>query len=211
MLLPAPVLGLLAFVLGLLIAGCAMLPAPGLARIVSGLALLLSAVAFLGLMQSEGGLVDSCYSYSFLDVSVDQCREIGNQIFGGALDIDSSGPAGQVERGWLALAISKARAENCFALGMGVGALYALLFLRKGTTEVAVVHLMHAVWAASVCTANAQNAGLLPVPAEANIDASSQAKLLPFVVITGVQALLDTCAFLLSRHHDRGPQKAKSS
>ena len=94
---------------------------------------------------------------------------------------------------------------------MGVGALYALLFLRKGTAEVAVVHLMHAVWAASVCTANAQNAGLLPVPAEANIDASSQAKLLPFVVITGVQALLDTCAFLLSRHHDRGPQKAKTS
>ena len=50
-----------------------------------------------------------------------------------------------------------------------------------------------------VCAANAQNAGLLPVPAEANIDAASQAKLVPFVVITGVQAALGACAFLLSR------------
>lgn len=104
----------------------------------------------------------------------------------------------QDEMGWLALSISKSRAENCFALGMGAGALFALLFLAKGTREVAVVHLMHAVWAVSVCTVNSQNAGLLPIPAEANIDASSQAKLFPFVVITGVQAALDVTAFLLS-------------
>jgi hypothetical protein len=50
-----------------------------------------------------------------------------------------------------------------------------------------------------VCTANAQNAGLLPgVSAEANIDPVSSAKLVPFVFITGVQALLDVSAFLLS-------------
>ena len=83
-------------------------------------------------------------------------------------------------------------------LGMGVGALYALLFLAKGTKEVAVVHLMQTVWATSVCLANAQNAGLLPTPAEANIDEANQSKLVPFVVITGVQALLSALAFLLS-------------
>ena len=104
----------------------------------------------------------------------------------------------QAERGFLAAAISKARAENCFALGMGVGALYALLFLAKGTKEVAVHHLMHAVWGTSVCLANAQNAGLLPTPAEANIDGVNMARLVPFVVVTGVQALLAWLAFLVS-------------
>ena len=160
-----------------------------LACIISTIALLASCVAFLGLMQSEGGLIDSCYSFSFFDISFDKCHQIGAAI----------AKAGPAEQGWLALAISKARAENCFALGMGVGALYALLFLAKGTKEVAVVHLMHAVWATSVCMVNAQNAGLLPRPAEANIEPSAAAKLVPFVVITGVQAVLDVLAFLLSR------------
>ena len=43
----------------------------------------------------------------------------------------------QAERGWLALAISKARAENAFAFGMGMGAVYALVFLANGTKQVA--------------------------------------------------------------------------
>ena len=96
------------------------------------------------------------------------------------------------------LSISKSRAENCFALGMGCGAIYALVFLAKGTKDVTVVHLMHAAWASSVCLANAQNAGLLPIGAEPNIDAVSQAQLVPFVIITGVQACLDIVAFVLS-------------
>ena len=111
--------------------------------------------------------------------------------------------ATQAEQGWLALAISKGRAENCFALGMGVGALHAILFLPKGTTMAAPTHLMHATWAVSVCAVNAQNAGLLSVrPAEVNIDPASSAKLVPFVIITGVQAFLDGCAFLLARSHE---------
>ena len=160
------------------------------ATIVSTLALVVSCVAFLGLMQSEGGLVDSCHSFSFFDVSTERCRAIGKII----------ADAGQDERGWLALAISKARAENCFALGMGIGALFALFFLQKGTEQVRVVHLMHAAWAGSVALVNAQNAGLLTptAPAEVNVDAASQEKLRPFVVITGVQFVLDITAFLLS-------------
>jgi hypothetical protein len=51
-----------------------------LARIVSTVALVASALAMLGLMQSEGGLLDSCYSYSFFDVSTEKCREIGANV-----------------------------------------------------------------------------------------------------------------------------------
>lgn len=52
----------------------------------STVALVASTVAFLGLMQSEGGLVDSCYSFSFFDVSFDKCRQIGAVIAkGGAV------------------------------------------------------------------------------------------------------------------------------
>jgi len=172
--------------LGLLSRACCGLPR--LARAVSTAALIASSAAMLGLMQAEGGLVDSCYGFSFFEVSVDDCRQIGAEV----------ASVGEAHRGWLALAISKARAENCFALGMGVGALYALVFLAKGTPEVAAVHLMHAIWAISVCLANAQNAGLLPFPAEANIDTYTQGKLVPFVAITGVQACLGAGAFVLS-------------
>ena len=161
------------------------------ASIISTFALLVSSVAFLGLMQWEGGLIDSCYSYTFVDVSTDKCRNIGAAL----------AQAGEAERGWLAMAISKARAENCFALGMGAGAIYSLLFLKKGTREVSVVHLMHAGWAISVFVANAQNAGLLAsfgIPPETNIDASNAARLVPFAIIVGFQAFLDICAFILS-------------
>jgi hypothetical protein len=49
----------------------------------STLTLVVSAVAMLGLMQSEGGLIDSCYSFSFFDISVEKCREIGASIVKG--------------------------------------------------------------------------------------------------------------------------------
>ena len=52
----------------------------GLAFLVSSLALPVSSGAFLGLMQAEGGLFDSCMSYSFVDVSFEKCREIGASI-----------------------------------------------------------------------------------------------------------------------------------
>lgn len=162
-----------------------------LERVISTVALLLSSVAFLGLMQSEGGLLDTCYGYSFAGVDTPRCQQIGADILAG----------GESAEGYMALAVSKARAENCFALGMGIGALYALACLAKGTREVAVVHLMHAAWASSVCAVNAQNAGLLHVigiPAEANLTPRASAKLAPFVVITGVQAFLGALSFLLS-------------
>ena len=173
---------------------CAFVGGRGLARLLSTVALLLATLAYLGLMQSDGGIIDFCSSFAFFDVSAAQCRDLG-------ADIAKSGAAGS---GWLALAISKGRGESCFALGMGVGALYALLFKAKGTSDVAVVHLMHSAWGVSVALANSQNAGLLAplgVPAEANIGVAEQAKLVPFAILTAVQGFVYLCAFLLSRRH----------
>ena len=112
--------------------------------------------------------------------------------------IGSMGRDGEGQR-FLALAVSKFRAENCFALGMGLGALYALIF----DTDRAVVHLMQAGWGVSVALANAQNAGLLlhlpgGSPAESNLRVGAQRLLRPFVAITGVQALMHVAAFALS-------------
>jgi len=157
------------------------------AKTVSTLALLASSIAQLGMMQAEGALFDSCRGYSFVGVSFEKCQAIGAAIV----------RAGEAEQGYMALAVSKGRAECCTVLGLGAGALYALLFLSKGGKEVVAVHLMEAVWGVSVCLSNAQNAGLLPVQAEANLNARAQAMLVPFVAITGAQALLHGCALLL--------------
>lgn len=195
----AAVVGVVIIFIAIILAGRSYDRLPS---IISSVALLVSSLAFLGLMQSEGGLIDSCHSYSFVDVTADHCRDIGAAL----------ARMGEAERGWLAMAISKARAENCFALGMGTGAIYSLLYLRKGTREVAVVHLMHATWAVSVFVANAQNAAvLLPfgVSPEANIDAAHAAKLVPFAVIVGLQAFLDICALTLSLNFDEANAKEK--
>ena len=108
-----------------------------LAFVISTIALSLATVAYLGLMQQEGGLIDSCLGYQFVEVTPARCVEIGARVVS----------AGQLENGWLTAVISKARAENCFALGMGIGALYALLCLAKGTKQVCA-----AAWTCAVAT-----------------------------------------------------------
>ena len=172
-----------------------------LARAVSALAFVVSAVVHLGLVQSAGGLVDSCYAFSFFGISADECRAIGASVRG----------AGQAEKDWLTLAFTSMRGECCQFIGMGVGSLYALFFLAKGTKEVAVVHLMHATWACVVQVVNSQNAGVLPfLPAAPEYDPISQAKLKPFLVLVGVQAVLYSSAFLLSRSNEKS-SKSKAA
>jgi len=138
--------------------------------------------------------LDSSRGFEFVQLSRSQVRALGEKI-------GSMGRDGEGQR-FLALAVSKFRAENCFALGMGLGALYALIF----DTDVAVrrvVHLMQAGWGVSVALANAQNAGLLlhlpgGSPAESTLRVGAQRLLRPFVAITGVQALMHVVAFALS-------------
>jgi len=70
---------------------------------------------------------------------------------------------------------------------------------------VAVIHFMHSVWACIVQVVNSQNAGLLPfLPAAADeYDPVSGAKLKPFLLLVGCQAVLYVAAFLLSRGNGR--------
>ena len=147
-----------------------------------------------GGLRPSAGILDSSRGFEFVQLSRSQVRALGEKI-------GSMGRDGEGQR-FLALAVSKFRAENCFALGMGLGALYALIF----DTDVAVrrvVHLMQAGWGVSVALANAQNAGLLlhlpgGSPAESTLRVGAQRLLRPFVAITGVQALMHVAAFALS-------------
>ena len=69
---------------------------------------------------------------------------------------------------------------------------------------------MHAVWACTVCACHAQNAGLFTVigiPPEENV--LSNAKMIGFVVLTGVQAIINCFAFYFC--HGVDPAKVKSN
>merc|ERR1712216_710762 len=100
------------------------------------------------------------------------------------------------------------RVEACLFLGMGLGSVYAFLMgLARGTKDVAVIHFMHAIWAICVCTCHAQNAGLFGLTPEKNVMSSE--KLVPFVVLTGVQAVLYSAAFVLSSSSSAPKAKKK--
>ena len=87
---------------------------------------------------------------------------------------------------------------------MGLGSVYAFAMgLKRGTKDVAVIHFMHMVWAICVCACHSQNAGLLGMTPEKNVLSSE--KLVPFVVLTGIQAVLYTVAFVLSSSSGTAP------
>jgi len=122
-------------------------------------------------------------------ITYEHCQSIGAAIK----------KKGQAEAYYLTSLLIIGRVEACLFLGLGAGALYALVFLQKGTQQVAVIHLMHAVWATAVCLIHADEAGLLqPYSApDPNVDSTFYAKI-PIVAITGVQAVLYSISFLLS-------------
>lgn len=97
-----------------------------LARSISTLAFVVSAVVHLGLVQSAGGLLDSCNAFGFVGVSAEECHAITTSV---------QRTGGQAEKDMLALAFAAMRGECCQFIGMGAGSVYALLFLSKGTDE----------------------------------------------------------------------------
>lgn len=104
-----------------------------------------------------------------------------------------------MEAAYLSNLLVIARVEATLFLGLGAGAVYALVFLEKGTEQVAVVHLMHAVWALSVCLVHAHGAGYLGTQGvDPNVDQGFYKKI-PIVSITGFQAFLFSVAFYLSK------------
>jgi len=143
-------------------------------------------VQFMG-----GGLTNACNAFGFFDISLESCQSMGKTFLG-------SRPTDAM-KDFMSLALVFPRVESCLFLGMGMGSVYAFLFLARGTKEVAVIHFMHAIWATTVCLCHAQNAGLLSgmgVEPEANVLSSE--KLAPFVVMTGAQAATYWAAFFLS-------------
>ncbi|CAK0866890.1 unnamed protein product [Prorocentrum cordatum] len=115
--------------------------------------LVLLVLFMIGGVQSGCAIFDTC-NQGFLAISAisyNQCSEMGNSI----------AAMGASHATFLSGLLVIARVETTLFLGMGDRALYALAFLHKGTSEVAVVHLIIAVWAVSVCLVYAHGAGVL--------------------------------------------------
>jgi len=92
---------------------------------------------------------------------------------------------------------------------MGLGSIYAFIMgLERGTKDVAVIHFMHMIWAIAVCACHSQNAGLFGMTPERNVTGAD--KLVPFVVLTGVQAVLYTAAFILSSNSGAAKSKKRN-
>ena len=150
-------------------------------------ALVFNIMFMIVLVQSAGGLFAACNAMGFFEVSVAECEAMGSTFLK---------RAGDMEKDLWTAALVFPRVEACLFLGMGLGSVYAFFLLARGTKEVAVIHFMHAVWAVTVCLCHAQNAGLFGMTPEPNV--LSGAKLAPFVVMTGVQAVLYWSAFFLT-------------
>ena len=86
----------------------------------------------------------------------------------------------------------------------GLTAVYSLLFLKPGTSSVAVVHLVHGLFMCTASFLHANNNGLLPMvsasawPLDANLDGNTQAILLPWAVLCGAIGAVCMLAFLLT-------------
>ena len=162
-----------------------------LATNVSTAALVVNILFMLVLVQSAGGLFAGCNAFGFFDIGKAQCEGMFATFLGRKPD--------EATKDFATLALVFPRVEACLFLGMGLGSVYAFAFLARGTKEVAVVHFMHGCWACAVCMCHMQNAGLLKglgIEPEANVLSSD--KLMPFVVLTGVQDVLYWVAFYLS-------------
>ena len=160
------------------------------AKIVSTFAFVVAVIFMIGAVQSSGSILDTCLQggMSINKISYSQCRQIGTSI-------SKTGPK---EAAYLTNLLVIARVEATLFLGLGAGAIYALLLLEKGTEQVAVVHLMHAIWAIAVCLVHAHCAGFLgDQGVDPNVDQGFY-KLIPIVSITGFQAVLYSVAFFFS-------------
>ena len=173
------------------------------AKIVSTVAFVFNFMFMIVLVQIiSGGLTSACNAFGFFEISVESCHALGASFLG-------RNPT-EAQKDFLTLALVFPRVESALFLGMGMGSVYAFLFLARGTKEVAVIHFMHGVWALAVCLCHAQNAGLLSafgVEPETNVLSSE--KLVPFVVLTGAQALTYWTAFFLSSGVEPPKLKAK--
>ena len=155
------------------------------AKYTSIIALVVATLFMIGAVQSSGSILDTCLQggMSINKISYEKCRGIRNEY---------CKKKGDAEAAYLSLLLVIARVEATLFLGLELGAIYALVFLEKGTEQVAVVHLMHAIWAISVCLVHAHSAGYLgDQGVDPNVDQGFY-ETMPIVSITGFQAVLST-------------------
>ena len=171
------------------------------ASAISTAAFVVNILFMIALVQSGGGLFAGCKTFGFFDISEDQCQSILSTFLG-------SKPSAAA-KDLVSLALVFPRVEACLFLGMGLGSIYAFIMgLERGTKDVAVIHFMHMIWAIAVCACHSQNAGLFGMTPERNVTGAD--KLVPFVVLTGVQAVLYTAAFILSSNSGAAKSKKRN-
>ena len=163
-----------------------------LATYVSTAALVVNILFMLVLVQSAGGLFAGCGAFGFFDISKDKCESLFATFLGRKPD--------EAMKDFATLALVFPRVEASLFLGMGLGSVYALRSASLAAPRMwRSFTLCRGCWACAVCACHMQNAGLLKglgIEPEANVLSSE--KIMPFVVLTGVQDVLYWAAFYLS-------------
>jgi hypothetical protein len=160
------------------------------AKLISTLTLVLTSLFMVGLASlSTGGILDACNQMSLSGATHAECRA----FFASALGKRPT----ELTKSLVAYALVFPRIEASLFLGMGLGGVYALLRLPKGTPAVAVVHLMQAVALTCCASIHAHNSGLLPLEVDPNLRLEGE-PFLPFMAVTGALAALCWASLALS-------------
>ena len=119
------------------------------AKYISTASLVVAGAFMIGAVQSSGGILDTCNHglMSLNSISYTQCRDIGTAVT----------KMGSVETAFISLLLTVARVETSMFLGLGVGAIYGLVFCQL--PERAALHFTHAVWATVVTAVHIHSAG----------------------------------------------------
>ena len=155
------------------------------AKYISTASLVVAVAFMIGAIQSSGAILDTCNQggMGLKGISYTQCRDIGTAI----------AKMGSLEAAYISLLINIARVEATLFLGMGVGAIYGLVFCQL--SERAALHLVHAVWATAVTAVHMHSAGWFgDFGMDPNVDGKIY-EAMPIIYITGVQVVLYWAAF----------------
>ena len=118
-------------------------------------AALLGVFAFTGFVTfGVGHLTDPCRVWGLGDIDAESCRSTFAKIV-------KKGKSKETQM-LVFIATMVPRVEASLFAGAFAAAAFALLRLRKGTVEVAGVHLMHAVAFGCACFVHVQDAGWWP-------------------------------------------------
>ena len=171
------------------------------AKYISTASLLVAVAFMIGGVQSSGAILDTCNQggMGINSISYTQCRAIGTAI----------AKMGSLEAAYLSLLLTIARVEATLFLGMGVGAIYGLVFCQL--SERAALHLVHAVWATAVTAVHMHSAGWFgDFGMDPNVDRKFY-EAMPIIYLTGVQVVLYWAAFFGAAKAKRGAHVGRAS